>query len=58
MGNRDDRNGIPCDGVLLGSIPLEDMDLVVNSRPEKVTVNPASPNIPSTVVKKAARPAG
>ena len=30
----------------------------VNSRLEKVTVNPASPNIPSAVVKKAARPAG
>ena len=42
------------DGVLLGSIPLEDMDLVVNSRLEKVTVNPDSPNIPSAVVKQAA----
>ena len=42
------------DGVLLGSIPLEDMDLVVNSRLEKVTVNPESPNIPSAVVKQAA----
>lgn len=39
------------DGVLLGSIPLEDMDLVVNPRMERVTVNPNSPNIPSAVVK-------
>jgi len=39
------------EGVLLGSIPLEDMDLVVNSRLEKVTVNPDSPNIPSAIVK-------
>ena len=39
------------DGVLLGSIPLEDMDLVVHSRLERVTVNPESPNIPSAVVK-------
>lgn len=39
------------DGVLLGSIPLEDMDLVVNPRLERVTVNPESPNIPSAVVK-------
>ena len=41
------------EGVLLGSIPLDDMDLVVNSRLEKVTVNPASPDIPSTIVKAA-----
>ena len=36
--------------VLLGAIPLQDMDLVVNPRQEQVTVNPASPNIPSAVV--------
>ena len=39
------------DGVLLGSIPLEDMDLVINSRRQEITVNPESPNIPSAVVK-------
>ena len=39
------------DGVLLGSIPLEDMDLVINPRKQQVTVNPESPNIPSAVVK-------
>ena len=44
------------DGVLLGSIPLEDMDLVVNPRLEKATVNPESPNIPSVLVKTT-RPA-
>ena len=33
------------EGVLLGSIPLEDVDLVVNSRLQEVTVNPDSPNI-------------
>ena len=43
------------DGVLLGSIPLEDMDLVVNSRLQQITVNPQSPNIPSAVVKQVAR---
>ena len=42
------------DSVLLGAIPLEDMDLVVNSRRQKVTVNPESPNIPSAVVKALA----
>jgi clan AA aspartic protease len=39
------------DAVLLGAIPLEDMDLVVNPRLQEVTVNPASPNIPTAVVK-------
>ena len=41
------------DGVLLGSIPLEDMDLVINPRKQQVTVNPESPNVPSAVVKLA-----
>lgn len=46
------------DGVLLGSIPLEDMDLIVNSRRREVTVNPESPDVPSAVVKRfALRPA-
>ena len=39
------------DDVLLGSIPMEDMDLVINSRRQEITVNPESPNIPSAVVK-------
>lgn len=39
------------DGVLMGAIPLEDMDLVVNPRLQQVTVNPRSPNIPTAVVK-------
>ena len=47
------------DGVLLlGSIPLEDMDLVINSRRQEVTVNPESPNIPSALVKPAGCRAG
>ena len=46
------------DNVLLGSIPLEDMDLVLNPRLEQVTVNPQSPNIPSAVVMRSTRPAG
>ena len=44
------------DSVLLGSIPMEDMDLVISSRRQSVTVNPDSPNMPSAVVK-AAHPA-
>ena len=39
------------DSVLLGAIPLEDMDLVVNARKQEVTVNPESPNLPSAIVK-------
>lgn len=39
------------DSVLLGAVPLEDMDLVVNPRLQTVTVNPESPNIPTAIVK-------
>jgi hypothetical protein len=30
---------------------MEDMDLVINPRLQQLTVNPASPNIPTAVVK-------
>ncbi|MEW6087521.1 MAG: clan AA aspartic protease [bacterium] len=39
------------DSVLMGAVPMEDMDLVVHPSRRKVTVNPKSPNIPSAVVK-------
>lgn len=39
------------DEVLLGAVPMEDMDLVVSPAVRAVTVNPASPNIPSSTVK-------
>jgi len=39
------------DSVLLGAVPMEDMDLVINPRLQQLTVNPASPNIPTAVVK-------
>ena len=39
------------DEVLLGSVPLEDMDLVISPATRSVTVNPASPDIPSSTVK-------
>ena len=42
------------DQVLLGAIPMEDMDLVVNPRDRTVDVNPASPNIASGIAKRAA----
>ncbi len=39
------------DEVLLGTVPMEDMDLVVNPSRREVTVDPASPNIPHARVK-------
>ena len=39
------------DSVLLGSIPLEDMDLVIEPAKRRITVNPESPNIPTAIVK-------
>lgn len=31
--------------VLLGAIPMEDMDVVINPTRQIITVNPASPNL-------------
>jgi hypothetical protein len=42
------------DEVLLGAIPLEDMDLVVNPRDRTVDVNPDSPNMAQGICKCAA----
>ncbi|HEX3127296.1 MAG TPA: clan AA aspartic protease [Thermoanaerobaculia bacterium] len=39
------------DEVLLGAVPMEDMDLVVSPAMRKVMVNPESPNIPFSTVK-------
>jgi clan AA aspartic protease len=39
------------DQVLLGAIPMEDMDLVVIPRDRSVDVNPRSPNIACSVAK-------
>jgi len=39
------------DEVLLGAIPMEDMDLIVRPLTRDVAVNPASPNMPSSVAK-------
>jgi clan AA aspartic protease len=43
------------DSVLLGAVPLEDMDLVINPRSQTITVNPESPNIPAALVKGCPR---
>ena len=37
--------------VLLGAIPMEDMDLILIPKTRKVDVNPASPNIATSIVK-------
>ena len=39
------------DSVLLGAVPMEDMDLVVSPSRQTITVNPKNPNLPSAVVK-------
>ena len=39
------------DQVLLGAIPMEDMDLIVIPKTREVVVNPASPNIASSIAK-------
>jgi len=39
------------DQVLLGAIPMEDMDLIVIPMTRTVDVNPSSPNIASSIVK-------
>ena len=37
--------------VLLGAIPMEDMDLVLKPQLQRLDVNPESPNIPLSVAK-------
>jgi clan AA aspartic protease len=45
------------DQVLLGAIPMEDMDLVVSPKDRTIDVNPASPNIACSTVKRIYLPA-
>jgi len=39
------------DEVLLGAIPMEDMDLIVRPMTREVLINPSSPNVPTSVAK-------
>jgi clan AA aspartic protease len=39
------------DEVLLGAIPMEDLDLVLTPKDRRVDVNPASPNFACSIVK-------
>ena len=40
------------DEVLLGAIPMEDMDVLIDPARQRLVVNPASPNIPMAPVKR------
>lgn len=40
------------DQVLMGAIPMEDMDLVVMPRTRELDVNPRSPDIGTTIAKQ------
>jgi clan AA aspartic protease len=39
------------DQVLLGAIPMEDMDLIIIPKTRALDVNPASPNVGTSIVK-------
>ncbi len=41
---------IPGNGALLGAAPMEEMDLIVQPSLQKVTANPAHPNIPQYIM--------
>lgn len=40
------------DEVLLGAVPVEDMDLIISPAHRKLVVNPEFPNFPHALVKK------
>jgi hypothetical protein len=42
---------VMADEVLLGSIPMEDMDLVIVPRTRTLDVNPNSPNVATSMAK-------
>lgn len=46
------------DEVLLGAVPMEDMDFVVSPGRRSITVDPESPNIPHARVKSSLRLGG
>ena len=37
--------------VLLGAVPMEDMDIVISPASQSLAVNPESPNIPMSIAK-------
>lgn len=57
FGNRSCYTGamVLGDEVLLGAIPMDDIDLVVRPFTREVVPNPASPNIPASIAKGVRR---
>jgi len=41
------------DAVLLGAVPMEDMDLIVHPARQRLEADPRSPNIPDALVKRS-----
>ncbi len=41
------------DAVLLGAVPMEDMDLIVHPARQRLEADPRSPNIPHALVKRS-----
>lgn len=39
------------DEILLGAVPMEDMDVLISPATQSLVVNPDSPNIPRSIVK-------
>jgi len=39
------------DDVLLGAVPMEDMDLIISPAHRKLVINPEFPNFPHALVK-------
>ena len=44
------------DEILLGAVPMEDMDLLLSPSRQSIEVNPSSPNIPRAQVKQLRLP--
>jgi hypothetical protein len=57
MAGRDcfTRAAIMGDQVLLGAVPMEQMDLVVDPRIQRVVPNPENPNVPKFIAYRACR---
>jgi hypothetical protein len=41
------------DAVLLGAVPMEDMDLIMHPARQRLEADPRSPNIPHALVKRS-----
>ena len=46
---------VMCDQVLLGAIPMEDMDLVIIPKTRTLDINPDNPDFASSIAKRGSR---